>query len=325
MRLKLVTALVAPLVVLVGCGGSKKPGEKVEGPVVPWIPRQPPQLAERTPTSTPCRGQDLAVHGQIDFESNGQGGGIAVIALQNKGKQECRLAGRPSVKLVKSGGPKQVNSPIDAPPLIFPDTALPPSSLLAIQPGEFAGLTVTWSNWCDPQIPGKNRTPPKAVRITLPDGTGHVDADYNAVPGCLDAKKPSTIGVSPFESAKVKPAPPWTNVAGAITASVANQPVHGKRGQMLRFVVVLKNLSRETVRFDRCPSYVQQLVPTGQVEVHELNCAAAKPIAAGKTEAFAIQIRVPKDAPIGGNGLFWGLDPFGAKQPQINARAVVDR
>jgi hypothetical protein len=66
-------------------------------------------------------------------------------------------------------------------------------------------------------------------------------------------------------------------------------------------------------------------VPTGQVEVHELNCAAAKPIAAGKTEAFAIQIRVPKDAPIGGNGLFWGLDPFGAKQPQINARAVVDR
>ena len=36
-------------------------------------------------------------------------------------------------------------------------------------------------------------------------------------------------------------------------------------------------------------------------------------------------IRVPKNAPLGGNGLFWALDPFGAKQPQINARATVDR
>jgi hypothetical protein len=28
---------------------------------------------------------------------------------------------------------------------------------------------------------------------------------------------------------------------------------------------------------------------------------------------------------LGGNGLFWALDPFGSKQPQLNARAVVDR
>ena len=44
-----------------------------------------------------------------------------------------------------------------------------------------------------------------AVRITLAGGAGHVDADYNAVPGCLDPKRPSTIEVSPWESAKVKP------------------------------------------------------------------------------------------------------------------------
>jgi hypothetical protein len=38
-----------------------------------------------------------------------------------------------------------------------------------------------------------------------------------------------------------------------------------------------------------------------------------------------MNIRVPKDAPLGGNGLFWALDPFGAKTPQLNARAVIGR
>jgi hypothetical protein len=321
MRTKLAIALVAPLVLLGGCGSSKDAAPNLDGPVVPWTASAPSQFAERSPASTPCRAADLSVHGQVDFESNGNGGGIAVIALQNKGGDECRLEGSPRVKLVKSGGPEQVNAPLQPPPLIFPDTAYPPSTLLAIRPGEYAGLTVTWTNWCDPQIPGKQRVAPSAVRITLPNDSGHVDADYNAVPPCLDAKRPSTIGVSPWETAKVQPVAPWTSAS--VKASVPEQPVHGERGHMLRFVVVLENTSHETIRFDRCPSYVQQLVPSGKVEVHVLNCAAAKPIAPGKSEAFAMRIRVPKNAPAGGNGLFWGLDPFGAKQPQINARATI--
>jgi hypothetical protein len=325
MRRKFAMALVTPLVLVAACGGSTSSDLKVDGPVVPWIPAQPAELAERTPASAPCRAADLAATGQVEFTSNGKGGGIAVIALRNKGEQECRLEGRPTVKLVHHGEPEQVNAPIDRPPVIFPDTAYPLSSLLAIKPGEIAGLTVTWTNWCDPQIPGKKRVAPSAVRITLPNGTGYIDADYNAVPACLDPKSPSTIEVSPFETAKVKPTPPWTDANGAIKASVADQPVHGKPGEMLHFTVVLQNTSRETVRFDRCPSYVQQLVPAGQVDVHVLNCAHAQPIAPGKREAFAMQIRVPKNAPAGGNGLFWGLDPFGAKTPAINARATIDR
>jgi hypothetical protein len=325
MRTKLAIALVAPLVLMVGCGGSKDAAPKFDGPVVPWTSSQPSQLAERSPASIPCRAADFAVRGSVDFEAYGNGGGIAVIALRNKGKQECRLEGSPRVRLVKRGGPQQVNTPIQRPPLIFPDTAYPLSTLLAIRPGEYAGLTITWDNWCDPQIPGKNRVPPSAVRITLPNGTGHLDADYNAVPPCRDPKSPSAIGVSPFETAKVKAAPPWTTASASVKASVPNQPVHTQRGEMVRFTIVLQNTSRATVSFDRCPSYVQQLVPQGQVEVHALNCAAAKPIAPGKREGFAMEIRVPKDAPLGGNGLFWALDPFGAKQPQINARATVDR
>ena len=56
----------------------------------------------------------------------------------------------------------------------------------------------------------------------------------------------------------------------------------------------------------------------------ELNCAAAHPIRPGGSEAFAIRMKVPKDAPFGVNGLFWGLDALGARAPQLNARVVVE-
>jgi hypothetical protein len=319
MRFKLAIALI---VLLAGCGGSQGTAAKYDGPVVPWTAAQPAQLAERTPVSEPCRAADLALHGDVTFAPYGNGGGIAVVALQNKGAKECRLQGSARVRLLKDGGPRQINNAIARPPVIFPDTAYPPSSLLAIRPGEYAGLTITWENWCDPQLPGKQRTAPTAMRITLPGGAGHLDADYNAVPPCRDPKSPSAIGVSPFETAKVKATAPWTHAS--VNASIPGQPVHAARGGVLRFAVVLQNTSHETIRFDHCPAYVQQLVPAGQVEVHNLNCAAAKPLAPGEREAFAMEIRVPKNAPTGGNGLFWALDPFGAKQPQLNARASVD-
>src|SRR4051794_10472717 len=67
MRMKLAIALVAPLVLLGGCGGSKNVALKVDGPVVPWSSSQPSELAERSPSTTPCRAADLAMHGKIDF------------------------------------------------------------------------------------------------------------------------------------------------------------------------------------------------------------------------------------------------------------------
>src|SRR3954470_8369245 len=130
MRFKLALALVAPLVLMAGCGGSKKAAPAYDGPLVPWTSSQPSELAERPPASTPCRAADLKVTSQIDFEAYGNGAGIAVIALKNKGKQECRLEGTAHVRLVKQGGPRQVNTPIARPPLIFPDTAYPLSTLL---------------------------------------------------------------------------------------------------------------------------------------------------------------------------------------------------
>ena len=218
-----------------GCGGAKNDAPTFDGPVVPWTSSQPSELAERTPAATRCRAADLKVTGdKVAFEAYGNGGGIAVIALRNTGKQECRLEGTARVRLVKHGGPQQVNTALQRPPLIFPDTAYPLSSLLAVKPGEVAGLTVTWDNWCDPQIPGKKRTPPTAVRITLPNGTGHVDADYNAVPPCSDPKSPSHIGVSPFETAKVKAAPPWTSACGRGVRPGPAGPRQARRAAQVR-------------------------------------------------------------------------------------------
>jgi hypothetical protein len=73
------------------------------------------------------------------------------------------------------------------------------------------------------------------------------------------------------------------------------------------------------------PAYTEQLAPSGRVETHQLNCAAAGPIAPGKSVAFAMRINVPPKAPLGTNGLFWELDPFGSRNPQLHARATIGR
>src|SRR3954451_15224707 len=107
MRTTLAIALVAPLALLTGGGASQDAAVNTDGPVVPWIATQPSELAERSPASTQCSAADLAVHGDVTFAPYGNGGGIAVIALQNKGDQPCRLEGTARVKLVKRDGPEQ--------------------------------------------------------------------------------------------------------------------------------------------------------------------------------------------------------------------------
>jgi hypothetical protein len=63
------------------------------------------------------------------------------------------------------------------------------------------------------------------------------------------------------------------------------------------------------------PAFPAAAIIAGEGEVYELNCAAARAIAPGKSLVFAMQVRVPRSSPPGANGLFWGLDPFGARAP----------
>jgi hypothetical protein len=245
------------------------------------------------------------------------------VPLRNVSGSACRLTGRPNVTFVKKGGPVQVVKPFPTTPANFPETTYAPSSLLALRPGESGDVTIAWDNWCDPVVQGRPHLPPKALRITLPAGRGSIDTDYNAVPPCIDPNAPTTIGVSVFQPNLVRAERPWTNAF--LRATVPGQPIHARRGGMLRFRVVLHNASQTTVRFGRCPAYAQQLVPRGRVEAYTINCRAAHPIAPGKSLAFAMRLRVPDNAPLGANGLFWELDPFGARAPQVHARVTIDR
>ena len=300
--------------VAAGCGSSSKKSTTVTaGPAVPWTAEKPALIRARTPVRTACRGADLRAQGEVKFVARLQGG-VALVALRN--------AGRPRVHFVKQGGPDQVQRPIPPTPSNFPETTLPPSSLLALRPGEKAAVTISWDNWCDPKIPGKPHLPPSALRLALPGGRGHIDADYNAVAPCLDPSKPSLIGVSAFQPSLIVPGRPWSSVA--LRASIPDQPLHARRGGILRYRVVLRNLDTTAARFDRCPAHIEQLAPSGRPAVYQLNCAAAHPIKPGGREAFAMELRVPKDAPPGANGLFWALDPFGARAPQLTARVLVD-
>jgi hypothetical protein len=317
--LRRATVALVVLALAAGCGSSSD--DDATGAAVPWTPAKPPQVAERKPVAVACRAADLAVPGQVRFVPR-FAGGIALVTVRNTGRRACRLTGRPRVRFVKDGGPRQVQRRVPTTPAHFPETTYPASSLLALRPGESAAVTVTWDNWCDPVVPGKPPLPPSALRIALPGGRGSLDADYNAVVRCLDPKAPSTIGVSSFQPSLIPAGQRWTEAF--LRSSVEGEPIHGRRGGVARFEVVLKNLSSTPATFDRCPSYVEQLAPRGDIEVYALNCRAARPIEPGKSVAFAMEIRVPRDAPIGVNGLFWELDPFGARAPQLHARVEID-
>jgi uncharacterized protein DUF4232 len=313
--------LLAIGIAAAGCGSSATKHHSASAePAVPWTSAQPPQLAARAAVSRRCRAADLRLPDQGHFAPQLEGG-IALVPLLNAGKHACRLTGRPRVRFVHAVPPRQVQKSIPSTATTFPEVPNPASSLLALRPGEVGAVTVSWDNWCDPQIKGKPRVPPKAIRVTLPDRGGSLETDYNAVPNCLDPSRPSTIGVSRFQPSPIAPGRRWT--AASIRASIPDQPLRARRGGVLHFRVELKNVSQAPAGFSRCPSYIQQLAPAGRLEVYSLNCKAAHPIGPGKTVAFAMRLPVPRAAPLGHNGLFWLLDPFGQQGPEVNVRVNV--
>jgi hypothetical protein len=168
--------------------------------------------------------------------------------------------------------------------------------------------------------------PPRAIRVTLPEGGGSVDAGYNAVPPCETPTAPSTIGVRPFQPAPLASTQPWTSVALQATiepVSADEAQLTGKPGGTVRFAVVLHTPSTTPVPFDRCPALVQMLAPSGSPQLGQLNCRAAGTLPAGGSLRFEMRIPIPADAPKGDNGLFWELDPTGAQGPEAVSRVVV--
>jgi hypothetical protein len=113
--------------------------------------------------------------------------------------------------------------------------------------------------------------------------------------------------------------------AAVRTLSGGEPPLHGRRGDVVRFAVELRNPNQQAViRFDRCPVLAELVAPAGAAEVHQLNCAAAEPIPPGAAALFEMRVRVPASAPAGPNGLFWALDVAGTQPLEVVSRLIVD-
>jgi hypothetical protein len=299
-------------------------------PVIAWDGSVPGQLdARQGPPAAPCRASWLRVTGSGFQFVAGVAGGTGAVAVRNTGPGPCRLMGRPTVRLV--GAPRApVQRQVDLPPQAptFPEVLEPAATLQALPPGSTAILSIEWSNWCVPGAAGsaKPQVPPAAVRISLGGRLGSLDVDYNAVPGCGTPGQPSTIGVRPFAPSPLPSTQPWTtaNVKAAIQPiGGGGAQLTGKRGQVARFAVRLTNMSATEVHFDHCPLVAEDLAPSGQPEVHQLNCRSAGSIPPGGSLIFEMQIHVPASAPLGKNGLFWELDPTGAQYPEAVSGLVV--
>jgi hypothetical protein len=304
--------------------------------LVPFDASAPAALGG-TPASSapPCRAAQLAVAGKgLVLVPGASEGGTGTLVLRNRGSRACGLTGRPTARFI--GGtapPAQRQRPLPANPPEFPLLAPPASALRALAPGRAAVVSLDWANWC-PQVgdaaKAKGVDPPKALRLTLPAGGGSLDADYTAVVSCDHPSAPSTIGMRPFAPEPLTASRGFTAVPLSVTAhplDAGTGALHARRGQELRFAIDLRNRSTsETVRFDRrCPLLAEKFAPVGGTEAHQLNCGAAAPIAPGRSQSFEMRVRVPANAPLGPNGLFWRLDPVGDFGPQVVARVLVRR
>lgn len=330
----------AALLALAGCGGGGG-GHKqaATGPKVKLVPfdAATPAALGGAPASPapPCRASQLKVEGKgLLLVPGTTEGGTGTLVLRNRGPRACSLAGRPAARFV--GGtapPAQRDHPLRANPLAFPQVAPPASALRSLAPGRGAVVSLDWANWCPhASIAAKQKgiQPPKALRLTLPAHGGSLDADYTAVVPCDHAGRPSTVGIRPFAPEPLTAPRGFTDVPLTVAAHPLDGGtgvLHARRGEELRFAVEVRNRSAtDTVRFDgRCPLLAEKFAPVGPTEAHQLNCGAAAPIAPGRAQWFEMRVRVPANAPLGPNGLFWRLDPAGEAGPQVVTRVVVQR
>jgi hypothetical protein len=312
-------------VLLASCSARHEPSG--DDRLVAWDGTVPPQLQPVvTAPAPPCPAAAMRVDGSGFQFAPAISGGTGEVRLRNTGSSACRLTGRPDVQAVGAvPAPTQQQTPLPAEPPTFPTVVPADSALQSVPPGAAVTLAVDWRNWC---VPAASTTPvpPKAIRLTLPASAGSIDVGYNAVPPCDSPAAAATLGVRPFQPAPLPTTTPWTSsvVQAAIQPlSGGAGQLTGRRGETVRFAVQLRNPSTAAIPFERCPLVVEMLAPAGTPEVHQLNCGAAGQLPAGGSLRFEMRIQIPPDAPTGSNGLFWELDPTGARGPEAVSRIVV--
>ena len=253
------TLPIALVLVLLAAGcdsGSKQRHAAATGPAVPWVASTAAAARARAPAKAACRSTDLTIPGQVKFIARLQGG-IALVTIRNTGKRACRLTGRPRVRLVKRGGPAQVQRPIPPTPSNFPEVAYPTSSLLALRPGEAAAVTITWDNWCD-RHPGQAARAAERVADHAPRrprGPRRRLQRRPAVPrpgaAVDDRRLPLPAEPPPRGAVLVGRLPAGRSRASRCTAPRPHAALRRRPEEHLA----------DDGDFERCPAYIEQLVP----------------------------------------------------------------
>ena len=111
-----------------------------------------------------------------------------------------------------------------------------------------------------------------------------------------------------------------TATAGLAIPAFAQTP---RRGGVLRFRVALTNRESSPFAFADCPVYVERVATAHFRDSYVLNCKEAGAFAPGERKVFAMELRVPADAPLGRQSLMWILGPQTYDNPWVPATILV--
>jgi hypothetical protein len=319
--------LIGTAVAVAGAGAAAPPR------VVPWLGEHPVKASAHPPLAPACAAR--AVRARL-FLQGATGSLVGGVDLINAGPRPCALLGRPTISFTGAAATTTRVEVKELPRSPEPPDVLadPPGSLRALAPGKSASVSLWWSNWCGPgSVPtGSPGAPPSGLELTLPGGTSLV-VPLTQAPRCDAPQDPSLVSVGPFTPTTRRL--PESSRLPLRAAIAGRRPVHVKpglraflarRGALLPYRVAVTNVGTRAFRFagSTCPVYVEQL-GAGPPQVYVLNCRPAGAIAAGATVVFAMQLRIPADAPFGIASLTWELAPRTYQAPFAPAAVWIER
>lgn len=276
---------------------------------VPWadLPVQPYIAPSASPTSAPATDARACTAADLQpslGEAGAATGHYAVtVRFRNVGATTCLLAGTPQATATSPGRP-DVRSTGSA-------FIVAPGPSANMPPGGETLMFLELDNLCAARPDGAGGLAPyQHVDIAIPGG-GSVGLDS----GTSGFDVTCGLQVSSFyvePAAAQEPHDPLSDLQASL-----EMPSSAAAGGTLVYVVALTNPTDQPIDLDRCPSYVA--FGDGLKDAHQLNCAAAAPIAPGGTERFEMRVQVPEGA-TGPLAVTWSVAaPF-----DVSARGTVD-
>jgi hypothetical protein len=244
---------------------------------------------------------------------------VGTIELVNRGVLACSLAGRPRLRLIGASDAAGMR----AQPLhgLTPEPGIPYPSLRALQPGEKAGMLMSWGNWCGPA--------PRAVQLVLQRLVETVRIQpAGARPRCDVPAKRAYLAAGPLQPLA---STARTHILLPLAAEIVDHVTFGAKtapgvvarpGAVATFLVALTNTSHRPFAFGHpCPLFL--LGVGGHTELYRLNCRLAGTIAPGERAVFEMKAAVPKTARPGRLSLTWSLAPLNTTSPFAGGVVVV--